>query len=95
LQLSVYRIVQEALTNVVKHAGRASTHVDVSCDGSLVVAVSNARGGAPDVPSSSGGHGLLGLAERVSVLGGTLRTGATNDGGFRLVAEIPLTAEVR
>lgn len=90
MQLSAYRIVQEALTNVARHAGNAPTTVSIGCNGSLVVDVSNEPSRGTPTPPTRGGHGLLGMSERVAVLGGKLTSGATPEGGFRVRAEIPL-----
>jgi len=88
----VYRIVQEGLTNVRKHAPGAPTHVSVrrSDDGTVAVTVRNEAGvDAPmDLPGS--GFGLVGLAERVHLVGGTLRYGPLGrDGGWELTAAVP------
>ncbi|WP_251061534.1 sensor histidine kinase [Streptomyces sp. ISL-100] len=94
VDLSAYRIVQEALANVVRHAPGARTRVSVSSDGTdLTVLVVN---GPPFGPSSTveasgaGGHGLVGMRERVRLTGGTLDTGPLPDGGFRVAARLPL-----
>lgn len=94
---SVYRIVQESLTNARKHAGAAPVTVDVALDGRdwLEVVVSNAppREGdrQPSVPGA--GRGISGMTERARLLGGELRAGATDDGGFAVFARLPLTGE--
>ncbi|MEU8082344.1 histidine kinase [Micromonospora sp. NPDC049101] len=89
---AVYRIVQESLTNVHKHAPGARTRIRVrQTRQSLRVTISNGRGRpatAPPLPV--GGHGLLGLAERVHLIGGELTSGPTEDGGFRLLVEVPI-----
>ncbi|WP_260191031.1 sensor histidine kinase [Actinophytocola gossypii] len=90
---AVYRTVQEALTNVRKHAtgARASVRVTEARD-TLVVEVRNGRAGKgkrqPSLPS--GGHGLVGLRERAGLLGGTFSAGPTSEGGFRVSATYPL-----
>ncbi|MFB6893432.1 sensor histidine kinase [Kitasatospora sp. NPDC056327] len=89
LDVSAYRVVQEALTNTVKHAGARSVEVTVRCAGGrLRVEVRDDGRGAPAgyVP----GRGLLGVAERVSVLGGRVEHGPGESGGFRLRAELPV-----
>ncbi|MFI0036556.1 sensor histidine kinase [Streptomyces mutabilis] len=97
--LSAYRIVQEALANVVRHAPGAPTRVSVSESASedgarLIVLVVN---GPPPEPSAAPleegdtGHGLVGMRERVRLVGGTLDTGPLPDGGFRVAALLPLT----
>jgi signal transduction histidine kinase len=93
LDLTAYRVVQEALTNVVRHAPGASTHVRIERDGSAVrVEVENDRppqGRAPE-PAAGAGLGLAGMRERVVAVGGELESGARPDGGFRVVAHLPL-----
>lgn len=89
---AAYRVVQEALTNVTKHAPGAAVTVRVTrSDDDTTVTVRNtaARGVTPPA-GTSGGRGLLGLAERVRLLGGTLRTGPAGD-GFEVVAVLPHT----
>lgn len=94
LGLSAYRIVQEALANVVRHAPGAPTRVCVSGeDGVLSVVVANAAapGPAPDPLEKAGtGQGLVGMRERVRLVGGTLSAGPSDDGGFRVAATLPL-----
>lgn len=89
VDLSAYRIVQEALTNVLKHARATKAEVRVrrGRDGVEIEVVDDGRGPAADV---GGGHGLTGIAERVALLGGRLETGAGEAGGFRLHALLPL-----
>ncbi|HEX7305178.1 sensor histidine kinase [Lentzea sp.] len=85
--LSVYRIVQEALTNVVKHAAPASCTVLVDVTPSSVrVEVSD---DGPGVQELGVGHGLVGMRERVAVYGGTFGAGPGTGGGFRVEAELP------
>lgn len=96
---AAYRIVQEALTNAGKHAPGAAVRVCVERrDAELVVRVTNGPPPAPAVgaPSGgyavgapSGGYGLVGLAERVRILGGRLTTGPRLDGGFEVEAVLP------
>jgi signal transduction histidine kinase len=87
-----YRIVQESLTNVLRHA--AATHVGVTArvtGGRLVLRVSDdGRGAGPGLVP---GSGLSGMRERVAMLGGELTAGDTPDGGFRVAAELPLRLE--
>lgn len=88
--LSVYRIVQEALTNVVRHAARARAVVRVSmADGEVRVAVSN---DGPKVTEPGTGHGLIGMRERVAVYGGTFEAGPRPEGGFAVTAVLPVAA---
>ncbi|MEU1127733.1 histidine kinase [Streptomyces sp. NPDC005899] len=93
VDLSAYRIVQEALANVVRHAPGARTRVSVTArDGRLTVLVVNDRAREPGAPLevSGTGHGLVGMRERVRLTGGTLDTGPLPDGGFRVAARLPL-----
>jgi signal transduction histidine kinase len=94
--LTVYRIVQESLTNVVKHAGPDATAgvTIVRSDG--VVRVSGHDDGlGPSGPVSSTAHGIVGMRERTAVYGGTLHTGARPGGGFEVEAFIPVPEEAR
>ncbi|MFI1147869.1 sensor histidine kinase [Streptomyces sp. NPDC020817] len=94
VDLSAYRIVQEALANVVRHAPGAETRVSVTHDaGEVLVLVVNgpaARDAAVEPAGSGTGHGLVGMRERVRLTGGTLDTGPLPDGGFRVAARLPL-----
>ncbi|MGX1503466.1 UNVERIFIED_CONTAM: signal transduction histidine kinase [Streptomyces graminofaciens] len=95
VDMSGYRIVQEALANVVRHAPGAPTRVSVTSDGSdLTVLVVNGPAPAPTSPleTTGTGHGLVGMRERVRLTGGSLDTGPLPDGGFRVAARLPLTA---
>ena len=87
VDISAYRIVQEALTNVLKHAGDARASVILSYrDHDLEIEVSDdGRGGTPN----GGGHGLTGLRERVTVFGGELEATARQGGGFLVRARLP------
>ncbi len=85
--LSVYRIVQEALTNVVRHAAPARCAITVAvAEESVRVEVSN---DGPRVARGPGGHGLIGMRERVAVYGGTFEAGPRQEGGWRVVAVLP------
>jgi signal transduction histidine kinase len=88
--LTVYRIAQEALTNALKHAGPATAEVRLRFGVYwLTVEVSDTgRGPAPG--RTTVGHGLVGMRERVSLYGGTLRTGPRPGGGYRVYAKIPV-----
>jgi signal transduction histidine kinase len=92
--LTVYRIVQESLTNVLKHAGpgaRAAVTV-VRSESSVRVLVHD-DGAGPSGPAASTAHGIVGMCERAAVYGGTLRTGARAGGGFEVEALIPMREE--
>jgi signal transduction histidine kinase len=89
--LSLYRIVQEALTNVRKHTSGATTSVRVTyCSGTIVASIHNrgGTGGSQQLPSS--GYGLVGMRERVALYGGTLEAGPDGDGGYLVRACIPV-----
>ena len=89
--LAAYRIVQESLTNVIKHSEARAASVGVVVDGAtIVLAVTDPGPRRPDVGPGAG-HGLLGLAARARLLGGTLEAGADGD-GFRVRARLPLGA---
>jgi signal transduction histidine kinase len=95
IDLSAYRIVQEALTNVMKHAGRAKATVVVRySDDAVTVEVDDegpgrpGRAGTLSLPST-GGHGLGGMRERVAMYNGDLVVGPRPTGGFRVVARLP------
>src|SRR5215831_2321095 len=92
--LTVYRIVQESLTNVLKHAGpgaRAAVTV-VRGESSVRVSVHD-DGAGPSGPAARTAHGIAGMCERAAVYGGTLRTGARAGGGFEVEALIPMRGE--
>jgi signal transduction histidine kinase len=90
---AVYRVVQEALTNVHKHARGAATEIAVTTapDGGLLATVTNQRPVAAQSLLPGSGAGLIGLRERVALLGGTLTAGPTSDGGWRVRAWLPGT----
>jgi signal transduction histidine kinase len=90
LALTVYRIVQEALTNVLKHAGAATVEVRIALVDRWVQVEVADTGRGPRLGAGRPGHGLLGMHERVAIFGGTLQTGPRPGGGFRLRAAIPL-----
>ena len=96
LDLAVFRVIQEALTNVIKHAGKPSTTVRLGYDdGEFVVVVSDTgrpiRAAAPAVPAGSG-RGLIGLRERIALYGGVLEAGPRSGGGWMVRARFPVDA---
>jgi signal transduction histidine kinase len=104
--LAVYRVVQESLTNVRKHAGSGATAVvsldydedglliRVTDDGAGASAVPGRLGGVPGPSGSAGpGHGLAGMRERVELYGGTARSGPRPGGGYEVVARLPVAME--
>ncbi|WP_327660544.1 MULTISPECIES: sensor histidine kinase [unclassified Streptomyces] len=90
--LAVYRVVQEALTNTTKHARGARATVTLAYEPDALRIDVTDTGGTPGADAAGGGHGLMGLRERISVYGGTLDAGPRPDGGFRIAATIPLEA---
>jgi signal transduction histidine kinase len=96
VELAAYRIVQEALTNVIRHAEARNAAVSVACENdSLVVDVVDdgvtSNGRAPDKRESSReGYGLTGMTERAAAIGGRLEHGPVSGGGFRVHAVLPL-----
>jgi signal transduction histidine kinase len=91
VELSAYRIVQESLTNAVRHGGpnvSADVAVCYGDDGLDVLVVDNGRGAAA-AAGNGGGHGLVGMRERVAVLGGSFEAGPRPGGGYRVHASIP------
>jgi signal transduction histidine kinase len=86
-----YRVVQEALTNVARHAPGAAATVRIDArDGRLGVEVTDRGGTLPGPVSASRGHGLVGMRERVEILGGTLEAGPVDGGGWAVRASLPL-----
>jgi signal transduction histidine kinase len=98
IDLAAYRIVQEALNNTIKHAGRASARVVVRYepDALELEVADDGRGpalsGSAQSAVPAGGHGLVGMKERVALYGGELETGRRRGGGFRVRARLPLAA---
>jgi signal transduction histidine kinase len=92
VDLAAYRIVQEALTNVLKHAGAATATVCVRhCGGVLEVEVcDDGRGGGDGIPGT--GHGLVGMRERAALYGGGVETGDLPGGGYRVQARLTVAA---
>ena len=101
LELSVYRVIQEALTNVVKHAPGARAAIDlavsanhvrleVADDGGPADDGSPAREGEGRQASPGTGHGIVGMRERIGAFGGRLAAGPGADRGYRVIAEIPI-----
>ncbi len=89
VDLSAYRIVQEALTNALRHAGRASARVGVTYRADEVEVRVSDDGTGTAVTEPGGGHGLAGMRERVRLFGGTLEAGPTPTGGFCVRAVLP------
>jgi signal transduction histidine kinase len=93
--LSAYRILQESLSNAMRHAPGASVRVTIAYEpDALRLLVRNGPGSGPDpVVRAGGGHGLVGMRERATMLGGELGAGPTPDGGFVVTAILPLGPE--
>jgi signal transduction histidine kinase len=91
LELAAYRVVQEALTNTVKHAAGASATVDVAYGpDALRITVTDTGGRPTPEAAESTGRGLAGLRERLAVYGGTLQAATRLTGGYRVQAQLPL-----
>jgi signal transduction histidine kinase len=86
---AAYRIVQEALTNVSRHAGQAHTSVRLQYSPDALTVQVDDEGQGSDGQTTGPGLGLLGMRERVSALGGRLQAGPRDSGGFRVHAELP------
>jgi signal transduction histidine kinase len=86
--LTVYRVVQEALTNVMRHSTAKRVGVVITRDDRHLTCTVR-DDGAPSHAHVNGGFGLEGMSERVSLAGGTLRHGPCHDGGFEVVATLP------
>jgi signal transduction histidine kinase len=88
VDLACYRVVQESLTNVVRHAGASRAEVTVTHrdDGVVVEVVDDGRGGN----GNGSGQGIVGMRERARALGGTLEAGPRSEGGFRVQASLPV-----
>jgi signal transduction histidine kinase len=89
VDLTAYRIVQEALTNARRHAPGAAVEVELGCAGDALRLRVRDDGPGP-ANGAGGGHGLVGMRERVAAVGGTLRTGPAEGGGFAVEADLPL-----
>ena len=91
VDVAAYRIVQEALTNVTRHAGPATAIVRVSyAERDLAIQVDDDGAGPPPDPHAGNGKGIIGMRERVAALGGELQAGPGPGGGFRVRARLPL-----
>ena len=90
IDLAAYRIVQEALTNVIKHAGPAHAEVAVRFrERELELEVTD-DGRGPRASQNGGGHGLVGMRERAALYGGSVEAGPQPDGGFAVRARLPI-----
>jgi signal transduction histidine kinase len=93
LDLTAYRILQEATTNVLKHARARRVDIRVRyTDAVLALVVHDDGAGGNGDPASSSGHGLIGMRERVALFGGELKVGRSPAGGFTVLARLPITS---
>ena len=92
VDLSAYRVVREALTNVMTHAAWAQARVEVEYSEALLsIRVTNDSSGAEVVTGrSGGGRGIVGMRERTALFGGAFQAGSTDDGGWRIHATFPI-----
>ena len=97
VELSAYRIVQEALTNALKHAGpgaHAKVDIDRARTAVTITVEDDGRGVISDATKGGSGHGLAGMRERVATLGGTIELGPRPGGGYRVRAVLPSQDDV-
>jgi signal transduction histidine kinase len=91
VDLAAFRIVQEALTNVMRHSGQTSSSVHVTCNQQdLTLRIDNEVGSEASRDGIGPGQGILGMKERATALGGVVEAGPRSDGGFRVFARLPL-----
>ena len=95
VQLCLYRVVQEALTNVLKHAPGANAAVELAYRaGEMTVSViDDGKGVDPDRKRGRGGHGLIGMRERAKLYGGTIVVGPRSEGGFGVHLTLPTSVQ--
>ncbi len=93
--LAAFRIVQEALTDIVRHSGSRTAEVRLHYGPDALELTVDDAGPALSGTDSGGGNGLVGMRERAAALGGTAEAGARPDGGFRVRARLPLTSSRR
>jgi signal transduction histidine kinase len=91
VDLAAYRIVQEALTNVMRHSGQTTSSVHVTCnEQELTLRIDNEAGKEGSRAGLGAGQGILGMQERAAALGGVVVAGPRPDRGFRVFARLPL-----
>ena len=98
VELNAFRIVQESLTNALKYAGpgaEVTVTVVRARDAVTVTVTDDGRGAAAEPPATAGGHGVLGMRERVEALGGTIQVGPDRGGGYRVHAVLPTAQSAR
>jgi len=93
VDLAAYRIIQESLTNAIRHAGPATATVSLTySDTELLIEIAdNGRGAPPSL--GKGGHGLIGMRERAAATGGTMRAGSAPGGGYLVSARLPVNSQ--
>jgi signal transduction histidine kinase len=89
VDLAAYRIIQESLTNAVRHAGPATATVTITYGHRDVRLRVTDTGHGPQAARTSAGHGLIGMRERAAAAGGSLTAGPSHHGGFEVVAVLP------
>jgi signal transduction histidine kinase len=90
VDLAAYRIVQESLTNAIRHAGPATATVHITYrPDELSLRITDTGWGPPATPTT-GGHGVVGMRERAVASGGTLDAGQARGGGFEVTAHLPI-----
>jgi signal transduction histidine kinase len=90
VDLAAYRIIQESLTNSIRHAGPATATVSLAYGSAdLRIDISDTGRGAAVGPAAGTGHGLTGMRERAAAVGGTVQAGPGETGGFRITARLP------
>ncbi|TCO32804.1 signal transduction histidine kinase [Kribbella steppae] len=95
VELAAYRVVQEALSNAVRHSPKSAVQVTVRRQGDdLALKVWNGPARSDELPMPGSGHGLVGIRERVALLDGTVSAGPTPEGGYLVEASIPVGEEV-
>jgi signal transduction histidine kinase len=95
IDLSAYRIVQEALTNTLKHAGRAQATIVVRYERAALELEISDNGTSTPAGMNGSGHGLIGMRERAALYGGALEAGARDGGGYYVRARLPFAGGSR
>jgi signal transduction histidine kinase len=91
VDVAAFRIIQEALTNVLRHSGQATSSIQVTCtEQELTLRIENEVGKESTRSGIGPGQGILGMQERAAALGGMVEAGPRSDGGFRVFARLPL-----
>ena len=88
IDLTAYRIAQEALTNARRHAPGADVDIELRYEGDILHL--EVRDNGPGATAESDGHGIVGMRERAEMIGGTLQAGPREGGGFAVLADLPI-----